>query len=116
MKLDITEISTSFNQAMPIEIVGINIKSVLNLCNIASSTWRKYHLKIRQAEDYLTANNKVNAKPLGFTYSRRSKALDRRSCFIIYAFCYLQRFFSDENLSLKLLYKYWEKIECQVNL
>jgi hypothetical protein len=113
MQLDSAKIANSFNSAIPSNWFGFSVAKVQEICGIAPSTWRKYHKLLRDAETALLANNK---KPFGFTYQLRSQGLDRTSLLLIFSLVYIQKFFNNEKLALKELYKNWEDIKCQANL
>jgi hypothetical protein len=113
MKLDIKTLVDSFNDAVPDSVFGISTDGIVEICGIAPSTWRKYHLRLRQAEQVLLTNKKT---PLGFTYERGDGALDRTSTLLIFAFSFLQNFFRNEKVAIKELYKHWEEIKCHANL
>ena len=113
MELDNQKIADSFNSAIPDTCIGFSVDMVQQICDIAPSTWRKYHKLLRVAEKELIARKKT---PFGFSYRLRSKGLDRTSLLLIFSLVYIQRFFNNEKLSIKILYKNWEQIKCLVSL
>lgn len=112
-QLDTEMIVNSFNSAIPNSVFGISKEQVLEICQISGSTWRKYHLMLREADKWLIDNNQ---KPLGFTYQRGDQALDRISFLLIFSLSFMQKFFKNENVAIKQLYQQWENIKCQVTL
>lgn len=113
MELDSSQIANSFNSAIPQQWIGFSIETVCQLCEIAQPTWRKYHKLLRDAENALLAKNK---KTFGFSYQLRSKGLDRTSFLLVFSYSYIQKFFNNEKLSLKILYQNWEQIKCHAQM
>ena len=109
MKLDSQMIVESFQSVVPENVFGVSIDNVLEICGISGSTWRKYHLMLRDAEKLLSTNKK---KTLGFSYKRRDRAIDRTSLLLVYSLSLMHRFFRTEKVAMKLLYQNWEEIKC----
>jgi len=109
MKLDSQMIVESFSSAVPETVYGVSVENVCEICNISGSTWRKYHLMLRNAEKLLSTNKK---KALGFSYKRRDRGIDRTSLLLVYSLAFLHRFFRNEKVAMKLLYQNWEEIKC----
>lgn len=109
MKLDSQKIVESFSSAVPKTVYGVSVENVCEICNISGSTWRKYHLMLRNAEKLLSTNKK---KTLGFSYKRRDRGIDRTSLLLVYSLAFLHRFFRNEKVAMKLLYQNWEEIKC----
>jgi len=113
MELDSQKIADGFNSAIPENWFGFSIEKVQEICEIAPSTWRKYHKLLRDAETALSAKKR---QPMGFSYRIRSQGLDRTSLLLVYSLVKIQRFFNNERLALKELYKNWEDIKCRAIL